>query len=79
MVPILFDLNTDPAGSVAFFRTYFGPTRMAFERLDEAGKAALDADLTALWRAANTSANPQHATRVPNTYLKVTALKRNVV
>jgi len=33
---------------VAFFRRWYGPTVKAFEALDEAGRAALGADLTAL-------------------------------
>jgi len=41
IVPIDFDMPVSPAGAVAFFRKYFGPTQMAFSRLDEAGQRAL--------------------------------------
>jgi SAM-dependent methyltransferase len=40
-IPIDFDLPMSPAGAVTFFRTYFGPTQVAFSRLDPAGQAAL--------------------------------------
>ena len=49
LVPIDFDLPTDPAGAVEFFRKYFGPTNVAFQRLDAEGQAALANDLEALW------------------------------
>jgi SAM-dependent methyltransferase len=45
LIPIDFDLPMDPAGAVAFFRQYFGPTQVAFSRLDAPGQAALAADL----------------------------------
>ena len=75
LVPIDFDLPTDPAGTVAFFRKYFGPTQVAFSRLDEPGQAALAADLTALWSTANTAPDPTTQTLVPNEYLQVTATR----
>jgi ubiquinone/menaquinone biosynthesis C-methylase UbiE len=75
LVPILFDMPTNPAGAVAFFRKYFGPTQMAFSRLDEPGQAALTADLTDLWSSANTAPDPTTQTLVPNEYLQVTAIR----
>ena len=45
LIPIDFEMQTSPAGAVAFFRQYFGPTQMAFNRLDEGGQAALAEDL----------------------------------
>jgi ubiquinone/menaquinone biosynthesis C-methylase UbiE len=75
LVPIMFALPMPPAGAVQLFRTYFGPTKMAFERLDEAGQAALEKDLVALWSEANTAADPATQTLVPNEYLLVTARK----
>ena len=36
-----------------YFRTWFGPTKMAFEALDDDGRASLAADLTALWAKHN--------------------------
>ena len=58
------------------FRTYFGPTVVAFSRLDPAGLHALKADLEALWTGANTATDPEHHTLVPNEYLRVTAIRR---
>jgi hypothetical protein len=34
---------------VKLFREYFGPTKVAFSRLDAAGQAGLAADLEKLW------------------------------
>jgi SAM-dependent methyltransferase len=73
LIPIDFDMPTSPAGAVAFFRQYFGPTKMAFSRLDEPGQAAMATDLEALWSSANTSPNPATHTLVHNQYLQVTA------
>lgn len=75
LVPIDFDMPTSPAGAVAFFRKYFGPTHMAFKRLDEAGQQALAADLESLWSTANTSPDPENHTLIRNEYLKVTATR----
>jgi len=75
LVPILFDLPTSPAGAVDFFRTYFGPTKTQFSRLDSAGQAALAADLEALWAKANTAPDPANHTLVPNQYLQVKAVR----
>jgi len=75
LIPIDFDLPTNPAGAVAFFRQYFGPTKVAFSRLDEPGQAAFAADLEALWSSANTSPNPTTHTLVPNQYLQITATR----
>lgn len=72
VVPIDFDMATSPAGAVAFFREYFGPTRTAFGRLDEAGQAAFASDLERLWAGANVAAEPDR-TLVHNQYLLVRA------
>lgn len=72
--PIDFDLPFSPAGSVDFFRTYFGPTQMAFNRLDPAGQAAFAADLEALWSSANVASEPDH-TLIHNQYLEVIATR----
>jgi len=76
LIPIDFDLPMNPAETVAFFRRYFGPTQMAFGRLDETGQAALAADLEALWRGANIASDPESHTLVRNQYLQILA-KRN--
>ena len=75
LVPIDFDLPTNPAGAVAFFRKYFGPIQVAFSRLDEAGQAAFAADLETLWSTANAAQDPTSHTLVHNEYLQVTATR----
>lgn len=76
IIPILFDMPFDAAGCVTFFRTYFGPTKTGFSKLDEAGQRALAADLEALWSSANIAADPTKQTLVHAQYLQVTA-RRN--
>ena len=73
LVPVNFDLPVDAAGAVSFFRQFFGPTVVAFSRLDEPGRAALTAQLEHLWTEANIAPNPTEHTLVPNQYLQVTA------
>ena len=75
IIPIDFDMPTPPSGAVDFFRKYFGPTQMAFSRLDAAGQVAFAGDLTHLWASANVSGDPNR-TLVKNEYLKVTARRR---
>ncbi len=76
LIAIDFDLPMDPAGTVAFFRQYFGPTQVAFSRLDEPGQAALAADLIALWSSANVAPDPTSHTLIRNEYLQITATCR---
>jgi SAM-dependent methyltransferase len=71
MIPIDFDMPVNPAGAVAFFRKYFGPTQMAFARLDEAGQAKFAEALEELWSGANVAENPGERTLVKNEYLEV--------
>ncbi len=73
LIPLDFDMPVNPAGAVRFFRRFFGPTVVAFSRLDEPHQAALTADLEHLWQSANTASNPAEHTLVPNQYLQVTA------
>jgi SAM-dependent methyltransferase len=75
LIPVDFDMPTNAAGAVGFFRKYFGPTQVAFSRLDEPGQAALAADLEALWASANTAPNPESHTLIHNEYLQVTAIR----
>jgi hypothetical protein len=75
LVSIDFNLPTNPAGTVDLFRKFFGPTKVAFSRLDEAGQAAFAADLESLWSAANVSPDPGNQTLVHNEYLMVTATR----
>jgi ubiquinone/menaquinone biosynthesis C-methylase UbiE len=69
------DMPVPPAGAVAFFRQYFGPTQMAFSRLGPEGQIALAADLEALWTSANISPDPANRTLIQNQYLQVTAVR----
>jgi 2-polyprenyl-3-methyl-5-hydroxy-6-metoxy-1,4-benzoquinol methylase len=75
IIPIKFDLPVSPAGAVAFFRKYFGPTQIAFSRLDESGQAALAADLETLWADANIASDPTKQTLLMNEYLRVVATR----
>jgi SAM-dependent methyltransferase len=50
---VLFDLELSPEGAVDFFREYFGPTKVAFSRLDAEGQTRMRNDLIALWREHN--------------------------
>jgi SAM-dependent methyltransferase len=74
-IPVDFDLPTNPAGAVAFFRQYFGPTNVAFSRLDDPAQASLASDLEALWASANASPAPETNTLIRNEFLKVTAIR----
>ncbi len=75
LIPIDFDLPMPPAGAVDLFRTYFGPTTMAFARLDATGQAALEADLLELWSSANVADDPSQQTLIRNQYLQVLATR----
>jgi 2-polyprenyl-3-methyl-5-hydroxy-6-metoxy-1,4-benzoquinol methylase len=75
IIPVDFDMPTNAAGAVDFFRKYFGPTQMAFSRLDEAGQAAMAADLEAFWAAANSSPDPENHIFIHNEFLQVTATR----
>jgi len=74
-VPIVFDLPFNPAGAVNFFRTYFGPTKTQFGKLDSAGQQALAAELEALYTSANRAPDPDSHIIVDNEYLQVTAIR----
>jgi hypothetical protein len=62
-----------PKEMVAFFRTYFGPTKMAFSRLDAAGQESLAAQLASLWTEHNTATDG--STAVEGEYLEVRAIR----
>jgi SAM-dependent methyltransferase len=76
LIPVDFDLPMSVADVVQFFRRYFGPTQMAYGKLDEAGQAAMTADLEALWGGANVAGDPAVQTLVKNEYLMVRARRR---
>jgi SAM-dependent methyltransferase len=62
-----------PAEVVNFFRRYFGPTQVAFSRLDAEGQAAFAQDLVQLWTEHN-EVDHGH-TLVRAEYLEVVAVK----
>jgi ubiquinone/menaquinone biosynthesis C-methylase UbiE len=63
-----------PAAQVVqFFREYFGPTKVAFSRLDAAGQEGLRADLEKLWSDHNEG--PPNEIHVKAEYLEVRARK----
>ena len=70
---IRFHCPFSPAETVNFFRQYFGPTQVAFSRLDAAGQATLAAQLEALWTEHNTATDG--TTRIENEYLDVRAIR----
>ena len=79
LIPIDFNLPTNAAGAVAFFRKYFGPTQVAFSRLDEEGQAAMAADLEALWAGANVAGDKENQILIRNQYLQVTAIRKQAL
>ena len=72
-IPIVFKFDMPPADVVEQFRLYFGPTHVAFNKLDEAGQAALRQDLVDLWTSANRATDG--TTEVESEYLEVRATK----
>lgn len=62
-----------PKETVDFFRKYFGPTQMAFSRLDETGQAQLATQLESLWNEHNTASDG--TTAVKGEYLEVRAVR----
>ena len=62
-----------PEHNLEYFRTWFGPTKAAFERLDEDGQAALAADLLDLGHRHNMAGD--RAMVAPAAYLEVVATR----
>jgi ubiquinone/menaquinone biosynthesis C-methylase UbiE len=75
IIQVEFDLPMSPTGAVEFFRKYFGPTQVAFSRLDESGQAAFAKDLVALWSSANVATDTAEHTVIRNEYLQVLATR----
>ena len=69
-----FDFPFPPAHVVQFFREYFGPTKLAFSRLDAQQQASYAADLENLWREHNEADSER--TRIHGEYLEVVARRR---
>ena len=59
---------------IEFFRTYFGPTKVAFERVGPEGEAALEADLLAYLAECNVAADGGPLVLEPE-YLQVVATR----
>jgi ubiquinone/menaquinone biosynthesis C-methylase UbiE len=72
-IKIMFHFDMPPADVVELFRKYFGPTNVAFSKLDENGQAALRQDLVELWTSNNRAADG--TTEVESEYLEVRATK----
>lgn len=70
---IMFLYPMSPAEVVEQFRQYFGPTVVAFSKLDADGQAALRSDLEALWTEQNQATDG--TTAVESEYLEVRAVK----
>jgi SAM-dependent methyltransferase len=62
-----------PGEVVEFFKQYFGPTKMAFARLDAPARERLAAELESLWKEHNQ--DPDGGTMVDAEYLEVHALR----
>jgi SAM-dependent methyltransferase len=65
---ILFDYPFPPREVVQFFRDYFGPTKVAFSRLNEADQIAYRDDLEKLWSEHNQGRSGR--TLLQNEYLE---------
>jgi SAM-dependent methyltransferase len=70
---IEFSFPFPPAGVVAFFREYLGPTQATFARLDATAQAALAADLEKQWQDNNRASGEE--TLVSSEYLEVVATR----
>jgi len=68
-----FQFPFAPEKVVDFFREYFGPTKMAFSRLDADGQKRLTAVLQSLWREHNQATDG--TTDVESEYLEVKAVR----
>lgn len=68
-----FRYDSSPAEVVELFKRYFGPTQMAFAKLDSERQAALTADLVQMWGDANEAKDG--TTLVKNEYLEVHAIR----
>lgn len=66
---LLFDYPFPPRDVVQFFRDYFGPTKVAFSRMDEARQTEYRDDLEKLWSEHNQARSGK--TLIQNEYLEV--------
>ena len=75
-MPVDFNMPTNAAGCVDFFRTWFGPTKVAFSKLDDSGQKALFADLQHLWSSENAAPDPANHTLIRHEYIRVTGNRK---
>jgi SAM-dependent methyltransferase len=66
---VLFDYPFPPREVVQFFRDHFGPTKVAFSRMDEPRQAEYREDLEKLWAEHNETRSGK--TLIQNEYLEV--------
>ncbi len=59
--------------TLEYFRTWFGPTNVAFASLDDAGQQALAAALLDVWRSHNRATDGTLVT--PSDYVEVAAVR----
>jgi 2-polyprenyl-3-methyl-5-hydroxy-6-metoxy-1,4-benzoquinol methylase len=71
---ILFTFPLSVAETIEYWRQFYGPTHKAFAALDEAGQAALRANLENLWAENNLARDG--STRIESEYLQITAIRR---
>ena len=72
-IKVIFRFEMPPADVVELFKTYFGPTQVAFSKLDESGQAALRQDMVDLFTANNIATDG--GTENEMEYLEVRAIK----
>lgn len=70
-----FEYDFPPAKVVELFKTYFGPTVMAFKAIAPENREAYRADLEALWTE-NNVADDADKTHIDSEYLEVIGTKR---
>jgi ubiquinone/menaquinone biosynthesis C-methylase UbiE len=70
---VQFAYPFSPRETVDFFRKYFGPTQMAFSRLDEEGQKVFAEQMESLWAEHNTAKDG--TTAVKGEYLDVRAIR----
>lgn len=72
-IPIMLKFDFGPKEVVEQFRQYFGPTVVAFSKLDTDGQEALRSDLETLWAEHNRATDG--TTEVESEYLEVRAVR----
>jgi len=71
--PFAMKFPFPPRDAVQFFRKYFGPTQVAFSKLDEADQSAYTHDLERIWEERNEAKDG--TTFIASEYLQVVATR----